>query len=131
MRVKDLGTRPASASLLDTLKRAVRGHAPAVPVERRQISYWQERRWTRDNNTYSGNYQTPYVAFQGWIEEEQSGHINFYLQHPSAEIRRHSHWSCFQHRGDEWYLIHMARQPKDVSSGIMTIEKLIREAYQR
>ena len=99
--------------------------------ERREISYWQERRWTRDNNTYSGNFQTPYAAFQGWIEEEQSGHINFYLQNPSAEIRRHSHWSCFQHRGDEWYLIHMARQPKDVSSGIMTIEKLIREAYQR
>ncbi len=130
MRVKDLGTRPAPVSLLETLKRAVRGHAPALAVERRVIPYWQEHGWTRDNNTYSGNYQTPYVAFQGWIEQEGSGHINFYLHNPSPQIRSHSHWSCFQHRGDDWYLIHMARRPKDVSSGIITIERLITEAHQ-
>jgi hypothetical protein len=108
-----------------------RGHAPAIPVERRQIPYWQERGWTHQGNEYSGSYQTPYVAFQGWIEQERSGHMNFYLHNPSAEIRSHSHWTCFQHRGNDWYLVHMGRQPKDVSSGIMTIEQLIREAYQQ
>lgn len=130
MRIKDLGSRPAPATLSQFWERARRGPAPAIPVPRRQISYAQERGWTRDGNAYSGNYQTPYAAFQGWIEQERSGHINFFIYDPSAEMRQHSHWTCFQHRGNEWYLVHMARQPKDVSSGIMTIERLITEAYE-
>jgi len=60
---------------------------------------------------------------QGWIEQERSGRANFYLYNPSDEIRRHSHWTCFQHRGSDWYLVHMGKEPKDVSSGIITIEK--------
>ena len=131
MRIKDLGTRPAPASLRNLISRVVRGHGPLTQVQRRQIPYWQERGWILDGNAYSGNYQTPYAAFQGWIEQENSGRSNFYLHNPSAEIRNHSHWTCFQHRGNDWYLVHMAREPKDISSGILTIEKLITEAYEQ
>ena len=126
MRVRNLGTRSAPESVRNLLLRMVRGHAPAISVERRRIPYWQERGWTRQGNIYTGNYQTGYAAFQGWIEQEQAGDINFYLYNPSPEIRRHSHWVCFQHRGSDWYLVHMARLPHDVGSGIMTIEQLIR-----
>ena len=131
MRIKDLGTRLAPASLKNLCSRAARGQAPTISVQRRPIPYWQERGWTRQGNEYSGNYQTPYAAFQGWIEQESSGRSHFYVYNPSAEIRRHSHWTCFQHRGNDWFLVHMSREPKDVSSGIMTIEKLIREAYEQ
>ena len=130
MRVKDLGSRPAPASLRELISRTVRGHGPAISVERRQIPYWQERGWTRTGDRYTGSYQTSHAAFQGWIEQESSGHISFYLYNPSDAVRSHSHWTCFQHRGNDWYLIHMARQPRDVSSGIITIERLITEAYQ-
>jgi hypothetical protein len=130
MRVKDLGTRTAPVSLRDLLSRMVRGQSPAIRVERREIPYWQERGWTRTGNRYTGSYQTPYAAFQGWIEQEHSGQINFYLYNPSDAIRYHSHWTCFQHRGNDWYLVHMAREPKDASSGIITIERLITEAYE-
>lgn len=130
MRVRDLGSRPAPAALHHFFERVTRGHAPAITVQRREIPYWQQRGWTREGNTYTGSYQTPYAAFQGWIEQERSGHINFYLHNPSEEIRRHSHWTCFQHRGNDWYLIHMGRKPKDVSSGILTIERLITEGYK-
>ncbi len=130
MRIKDLGSRPAPASLLQLFGRAVRGHGPSITVRRLQIPYWQERGWTRQANEYSGSYQTPYAAFQGWIEQERSGRMNFYLYAPSAEIRGHSHWTCFQHRGNDWYLVHMGKEPKDVGSGIMTIERLITEAYE-
>jgi len=129
--IRDLGTRPAPQAIREFLSRIVRGRGPAVSVDRRVIPYWQERHWQRDGDTYQGSYQTPYGAFQGWIEQERSGHINFFLFGPSQEIRNHSHWSCFQHRGDDWYLIHMGRQPKDVSSGILTIERLVTEAYER
>ncbi len=131
MRVRDLGTRRAPATITKLIELWKRGHSPAIPVARRQIPYWQERGWTQNNNEYSGSYQSPYGAFQGWVEQEHSGHMNFFLQSPSEEIRRHSHWTCFQHRGNDWYLIHMRREPKDVSSGIITIERLITEAYQQ
>jgi len=109
----------------------MRGQRPSITVERRQIPYWQERGWIQKDNTFTGAFQTPYGAFQGWIEQERSGRGNFHLYSPSDEIRRHSHWTCFQHRGNDWYLVHMAREPKDISSGILTIEKLITEAYEQ
>jgi hypothetical protein len=132
VRVKDIGTRPAPASIRELISRAVRGHGPSIiTVQRRQIPYWQEHGWTRTGNRYTGSYQTPYGSFQGWIEQERSGRIGFYLYNPSGEIRSHGHWTCFQHRGRDWYLIHMGREPKDVSSGIIAIERLITEAYEQ
>jgi hypothetical protein len=131
VRIKDLGSRPAPASLRELFSRVARGHAPAIPVQRREIPYWQERGWTRQGRTYNGTYQTPYASFWGQIDEHRGGHIDFLLYNPSPEIRSHSHWVCFQHRGNDWYLVHMGRKPKDVSSGIITIERLITEAYEQ
>lgn len=130
MRIKDLGSRPAPASIRDLVSRVVRGRGPLVKVERRQIPYWQERGWTRSGDTYTGTYQTRFAAFCGHIEEHRGGHVDFYLYKPAEAIRNHSHWSCFQHRGNDWYLLHMSRRPADVSSGIITIERLITDAYQ-
>ena len=130
MRIKDLGNRPAPASIRELLSRAVRGRGPSVTVQRRQVPYWQERGWTRKGNTYAGSYQTKYGAFWGEIAEHSASDIEFLLYMPSDEIRRHSHWACFQHRGNDWYLLHMARRPKDVSSGILAIERLVTEAFE-
>jgi hypothetical protein len=131
MRIKDLGTRPAPNSIRELFSRVVRGHAPLISVLRREIPYWRERGWTREGNHYTGSYQTPHAAFQGWIDEQRFGHATFYLYNPSPEIRSHSHFTCFAPRGNDWYMVHMARRPKDVSSGILTIERLITEAYQK
>jgi hypothetical protein len=46
------------------------------------------------------------------------------------ELQRSSHWSCFTPRGRNAYQVHMSTRPKDVSSGILTIERLITEAFQ-
>ena len=134
MRVRDLGTRPVSASVREFISRLGREPQqprPAIRVERRQIPYWQERGWAQQGRTHTGSYQTPYAAFQGWIEQERSGRLNFYLYNPPGALKEHSHWTCFQHRGNDWYLVHMAKEPKDISSGIITIEKLITEAYEQ
>ena len=53
MRVKITSSRPVPASLRYLVSRLVRGQGPAVPVERQQIPYWQERGWTRKGNTYT------------------------------------------------------------------------------
>jgi hypothetical protein len=131
VRVKEVSTRPAPASIRQFLQRIVRGHGPAIPLQRREIPYWQERGWTRKGNTYNGNYQTAYGAFWGQIIERRGGHIDFMLYTPSNEIRNCGHWPCFQHRGNDWFVVHMAKQPKDVSSGIIAIERLITEAYEQ
>src|SRR5260370_24766717 len=131
MRIRVLGARPAPASLRDFRSRWVGGQSPSIPVQRRQIPYWHERGWTRQGNTYSGNYQTPYGAFQGWIEQQRSGHIDFYLYHPSPEIQSHSHWTCFQHRGTDWSLGALGRHPKEVGAGILHVSRLIKEAFEQ
>lgn len=130
MSVRIVGTRQASSSIRDALSRMERSHAPAQVVRRREIPYWQERGWKRDGDAYTGSYQTVHGAFQGYIEQHGASHIDFFLCNPSGEIRSHSHWVCFQHRGNDWYRVHMGRPPRDVSSGILTIERLITEAYE-
>jgi len=129
VRVRETSNRSASASLRDLIAKAVRGRGPSVTVERRRIPYWQERGWVREGDHFRGNYQTDRAAFCGYVTEQRSGHLEFYLYSPSDQIRRHSHWTCFVDRGDGWYLVHMGRQPQDLSSGIITIERLISEAY--
>jgi hypothetical protein len=135
MRIKIVGNRPAPESLRNLFSRVIRGHAPSILVQRREIAYWQERGWIRQGNTFSGSYQTPYASFEGGIVQKGARFIDFYLCNPSYEIRNHSHWSCFQFHGTEgsktWYSVHMANRAKDVSSGIMTIERLITEAYEK
>ena len=131
MRIRDIGTRSAPNAIRELFSLAARGRGPSLPVQRRQIPYWQERGWTRKGNTYTGSYQTAYGAFWGQIEEHRGGQIDFQLYQPSIEIQRHSHWTCFQHQGCDWYTVHMAKRPKDVSSGILTIERLITEAYEQ
>jgi hypothetical protein len=130
MRVKVLGTRPAPNTIREMFSRVARGHAPIISVRRQEIPYWQERGWIREGNQYTGLYQTRHASFHGWIEEKLFGHMEFRLYNPSREIRNHSHWVCFAPRGEDWYMIHMARRPKDVSSGILTIERLIQESYE-
>jgi hypothetical protein len=130
VRIKDLGTRTAPSSFREFLSRALAGRGPTVKIERQQLPYWQERGWTRKGDTYTGSYRTRHAAFSGHIVEHRINDIEFFLYQPSGEIRGCGHWACFQHQGNEWYLVHMGKRPKDVSSGILTIERLITEAYE-
>ena len=129
--IKFLGSRPVSESARDYLSRALRPHTPSQSVARRQIPYWQDRGWKHEGNIFSGSYQTPYGAFQGWIEERGGNTFNFFIYSPPQEMKQHSHWSCFQSRGSDWYLVHMSRRPTDVSSGILTIERLLMDAFEK
>ncbi|MGA2435528.1 MAG: hypothetical protein ABSG25_09605 [Bryobacteraceae bacterium] len=131
MRVKELGNRPAPASVREMLSRLMRGHGPSVTVRRREIPYWQQQGWTQSGNRYSGSYQTAFGAFQGIADEHGRGFFRFYVHQPPREMERHGHWACFQNRGEGWYEVHMARMPRDIGSGIMSIERILSEALDR
>lgn len=131
MKIRDLGNRPASRAIREFISRMASGARPGpITVNRQTVPYWQQQGWVRKDNIYEGNYQTPFGAFLGHIRQRSAREIEFLLHQPSAEIRRGSHWACFQHQGNDWYAIHMAKRPADVSSGILTIERLIVEAYE-
>jgi len=89
-----------------------------------------ERNWVRKGNRYSGSYQTRYGSFTGYIEESWGNSFEFYILDPPEVLERHSHWVCFRDRGNNWFNVHMGRKPKDLSSGILTIERLITEAFE-
>ena len=131
MRVKILKTRPAPSSVFGLLMRALRGQRSSKLVERRQIPYWQERGWTRQGNCYSGAYQTRYGSYCGSIEDRGARNFNFLIYQPPEVLQRGSHWNCFRDQGQGWYLVHMRTQPGDVSAGILVIERLITEAFQK
>jgi len=103
---------------------------PARVVSRQEIPYWRERGWKRNGWTYKGNYVTPYGAFTGWISQPSITDIQFYIQHPPDWIFNSSHAACFQSRGKEWFFVHMSCRPKDVSSGIVTIERLLTDCFR-
>jgi hypothetical protein len=130
MRVVVTGTRDLSDRLAQW-SRTLRGPASDPErVQRRELPYWQERGWTRNGNSYTGQYQTAYGSYRGEVEDRGSNNFRFYLFDPPDALRASSHWACFQPRGFGRYLVHMARRPADISSGILTIERLLAECLE-
>lgn len=109
---------------------ALRPHISAGVVQRQQIPYWQQRGWRRSGDTYSGTYQTRHGSFIGIVEDRGFGDIRFYLSDPPDQVRRSCHWACFQPRRSKGYQVHMSTRPADISSGILTIERLVTDAFE-
>jgi hypothetical protein len=129
MRVTEIGTRLIHRGIR-TLGAFLGPRGPVVVIKRQEIPYWQECGWVRQGGLYWGNYQTRYGSFQGLIEDRGQGDLRFYMIDPPPQVRSCSHWQCFQPRGRKGFLVHMATRPWDVSSGIMTIERFITDAYE-
>ena len=129
MGVRVLGRRTESG--LARFARPLRRPGPSEHVERREIPYWQERGWIREGQVYHGRYQSPYHVCRGMIENRGWGDLRFYLFDPPQQVRRSHHWACFSPRGKKGFHVHMATRPDDVSSGIITVERLITESFEQ
>lgn len=130
MGVIVLGTRSVP-SRLETWSRALSGSAPSPEhIVRQQRPYWHERGWVRHGDEYSGTYQTPYGSFRGLAEDRGLGYFKFYLLDVPQALRQSPHWACFQPRGKKGFLVHMGTRPSDISSGILTIERLLTESHE-
>lgn len=97
----------------------------------KECAYWQENGWRRYGNDYKGYYKTKYGKWRGLIEESFMGHYSFYLFNPPESLRGNKHWECFTHKGNGMYSVHFSRKPPDVSSGILTVEQLLNEAFEQ
>ena len=130
MKVRILSTKEAPSMLKRLFGQVLRGPAPTIAIKRSEIPYWQERGWRQEGRSYLGTYKTAYGSFIGRIEQVRPGNFRLYISGPPPEIRNHAHWTCFQHLFDGSYRIHMSQMPRDVSSGILAIERLLTEAFE-
>jgi len=121
---------PVERSQVKTSTRVIISHRDTVEIKRAQVPYWQERSWQKNSGTYRGYYRTRYGSFEGEIKHRYDNTFDFYIFNPPKELEKHNHWVCFRHQGKNKYLLHFATKPKDVSSGIMAMEKLIKEAFE-
>jgi hypothetical protein len=76
---------------------------------------------------WDGFYRCRFGSYKGRITPATPPKFEIYK--PPAELRGHSHWSCFSSRGNDWYSVHFSRVPQDLSSGVLRIERIINEAY--
>lgn len=121
-------TPPPVPAQMKTFPRA-RRLAPPIIVRRDSRPYWEERRWQRNGQEYSGNFQTRFGSWQGFINVSPGGRVEVFIHNPPTVLQRHPHWQCFQQRDNGWFFIHPTKSVPDVCAGILGVEKTIIEAF--
>ncbi len=106
------------------LPRAPRQHVGPRPGD----PYWQERGWTQHGaGSFTGSYRAGRERFEGCIDAKGQVFL-IQIHRPPEALRAHRHWICFRYHEDGWYAVHFATPPRDMSSGIMEIERILCEA---
>jgi hypothetical protein len=105
-------------------------HVPML-VQRDQRPYWEQRGWTSQGGEYLGYFRTRFGSWKGKAEASPSGRIDLFIQDPPDALKGHSHWVCFRSRLGGWFFIHTNEPIEDLSSGILTIEKILTEAHSQ
>lgn len=105
------------------------GNRQRIFVTRTPRPYWEESGWRRDSGNYIGEYRTLFGKWNGYVSVSPSGRVDVYIYEPPAALQRHPHWTCFNPFKEGWYLVHPTAPVKDVSAGIISVEKTINEAY--
>ncbi len=94
------------------------------------IPYWQENNWIKTAKGLKGSYKTDYGVFRGLIERNFISSYSFYIFDPPQALKDSSHWQCFSYKGNDKFHIHFSEKPKNVDSGIITVEALITNAFK-
>jgi hypothetical protein len=113
-----------------SLKRKYNFQPVRVVGKNKEYTYWQENGWRKVGNRYNGFFRTKYGTWRGIIIENYHNDHSFYIFTPPDILRKSDHWECFTHKGNGLYSIHFSRKPKDISSGILTVEQLITESFE-
>jgi len=115
------------ARITKTYKRKI----ARVTNEITEKAYWQKNSWEKQNNEYRGYFKTKYGKWRGLIREVFAGEYVVYIHMPPSILEQSDHWECFMSKGNGLYFVHFSQKPKDVSSAIMAVEKVITEAFEK
>lgn len=90
-----------------------------------KIPYWEDRGWRRTDGRYTGYYLGKYP---GEVVARGKS-FQFFIMNPPKGLKYHPHWQCFISRGKDRFLVHFTPpRPKNVDSGILAIENILRGA---
>lgn len=91
------------------------------------------RGWKQNKNVYTGFYRTKYGAWEGRIERRGDLFKVYIFNPPVKQLKYHSRWVCFHHKGGKKYQIDLAINPKDKDVGaiIYFVENIIITCFQR
>ena len=95
----------------------------------RENPYWYANGWIQTEGLYRGYYRVDFGQWYGQIHENYEGNYSFYIFRPPKALKKSDHWQCFSKKGKDKYSIHFDKKPKDLSSGILTVEQLISESF--
>lgn len=95
----------------------------ALMIHRNSTPLYEERGWKRKNGALLGYYRTPFGSFQGLVEGS-----SYYIFDPPQAVLDGEHGACFRQRGIHLFEIHWRERPKDISAGILHVEKCLMEA---
>jgi hypothetical protein len=100
-------------------------------IRRSPKTYLSQQGWRRaflhSGSEWQGYYRTRFGSFKGRVAA--SNPPRFYLK-PPEKLRRHSHWPCFSDQGNGWFSVHFYTIPKDISSGVIAIERILTECMR-
>jgi hypothetical protein len=103
-----------------------------IAIARSNRPYIVDQGWQRVSGAtypeWHGYYRIRFGSFKGRVE--MSYQPKYYVRNPPAGITRHSHSACFTDlRNGGWWSVHWKIQPQDIDSGVMELERILREAY--
>lgn len=133
-KVRVTGSRyfkPLNHSITTLSKVRRRPEKAKIMETSREYPYWQEQGWIKFGGEYRGHYKTSHGRWRGLIRENFTGDYSFYIFNPPGIMRDSVHWDCLQHKGNGRYWIHFSNKPRDVSSGIIAVEKLITNSFRQ
>jgi hypothetical protein len=102
---------------------------PARTIARSARPYHEEQGWRQNwwGSRLTGFYRSRMGSWEGEIQLGYSP--RFYVLNPPPELRGHPHWVCFTPVGGGWFRVHFKTRPNDIDSGILSIERMINEAF--
>jgi hypothetical protein len=131
IRTRSFKIKTKRARLAVKAKTITRGINVQVVGTDKDRPYWQENGWVKMRDGYQGYYKTDYGKWRGFIQENYKGNYAYFIIDPPKEVMQSAHGPCFFELGDEIHTVHFNKAPKDISSGIVTIEKTISQAFSR
>lgn len=100
-------------------------------IKRAEIPYWRQRGWRMISGKYRGHYSTGDKSFKGEATISNSGRVELFIFNPPDCLRKHPHWHCFIKKLDGRFFIHNNKNGTfDLSSGIMDVERILKEALE-
>lgn len=102
----------------------------------RTSCYWQDSGWERRGDYLIGSYKAGRGSYPGCVEMSDSivEPFLFYIYDPPDAILTGSHGACFMFRdnvdGTDKYFVHFSKDPPDIDSGIIQIQRDLRRALR-